>query len=52
MKETRKYAGSYRDTATKWGELVTADHIVSTHDNMLGMNGSKDVMVLKDASQD
>ena len=31
------------------GELVTGDHIVSTHDNMLGMNGSRDMMVLKDA---
>ncbi|MFM7989790.1 MAG: hypothetical protein ACKPKO_61800, partial [Candidatus Fonsibacter sp.] len=38
-----------RNTATKWGELVTGDHIVSTHDNMLGVNGSKDVMVMRDA---
>ncbi|MFM7984533.1 MAG: hypothetical protein ACKPKO_34925, partial [Candidatus Fonsibacter sp.] len=49
MKETRKYAGSYRNIATRWGELVTGDHIVSTHDNMLGMSGSNDVMVLMDA---
>ncbi|MFM7985586.1 MAG: hypothetical protein ACKPKO_40370, partial [Candidatus Fonsibacter sp.] len=49
MKETRKYAGSYRNTATRWGELVTGDYIVSTRDNMLGMSGSKDVMVLMDA---
>ncbi|MFM7981923.1 MAG: hypothetical protein ACKPKO_21645, partial [Candidatus Fonsibacter sp.] len=34
---------------TRWGELVNGDHIVSTHDNMLGMGGSKDVMVLMDA---
>ncbi|MFM7984643.1 MAG: hypothetical protein ACKPKO_35500, partial [Candidatus Fonsibacter sp.] len=29
--------------------MVTGDNIVSTHDNMLGMSGSKDVMVLMDA---
>ena len=31
------------------GELGTCDHIVSNHNNMLGMNGGRDMMVLKDA---
>ena len=37
MKEKRKYSGSYKNTATRWGQLVTGDHIVSTQDNMLGI---------------
>ncbi|MFM7987884.1 MAG: hypothetical protein ACKPKO_52085, partial [Candidatus Fonsibacter sp.] len=49
MKETRKYAGSYRNTATRWGELVTGDRITSVHDNMLGIEGGNDVLVMKDA---
>ncbi|MFM7980775.1 MAG: hypothetical protein ACKPKO_15790 [Candidatus Fonsibacter sp.] len=49
MKEVRKYAGSYRNTATRWGELVTGDHITCIHDNMLGVEGGKDVFVMKDA---
>ncbi|MFM7979837.1 MAG: hypothetical protein ACKPKO_11020, partial [Candidatus Fonsibacter sp.] len=49
MKEQRKYAGSYQNTATCWGELVTGDHITSTHDNMLGIEGGKDVLVMRDA---
>ena len=49
MKEKRKYSGSYKNTATRWGQLVTGDHIVSTQDNMLGIDGSRDSLVLKDA---
>ena len=49
MKEARKYSGSYQNTATRWGQLVTGDHIVSTQDNMLGIDGSRDILVLKDA---
>ncbi|MFM7983845.1 MAG: hypothetical protein ACKPKO_31420, partial [Candidatus Fonsibacter sp.] len=29
--------------------LVTGDHITSVHDNMLGIEGGKDVLVLNDA---
>ncbi|MFM7989772.1 MAG: hypothetical protein ACKPKO_61710, partial [Candidatus Fonsibacter sp.] len=43
MKEKRKYAGSYRNTASRLGELVTGDHIVSTSDNMLGIDGGNDI---------
>jgi hypothetical protein len=49
MKEKRKYSGSYKNTATRWGQLVIGDHIVSTQDNMLGIDGSRDILVLKDA---
>ncbi|MFM7983421.1 MAG: hypothetical protein ACKPKO_29265, partial [Candidatus Fonsibacter sp.] len=49
MKEKRKYAGSYQNKATCWGELVTGDHITSTHDTMLGIEGGKDVLVMMDA---
>ncbi|MFM7981262.1 MAG: hypothetical protein ACKPKO_18295 [Candidatus Fonsibacter sp.] len=31
------------------GELVTGDHIVSTSDNMLGIDGGKDTLVTMDA---
>ena len=34
MQEKRKYVGSYNNTATRWGQLVTGDHIVSTQDNI------------------
>ena len=44
MKEKRKYVGSYKNTATRWGQLVTGDHIVSTQDNMLGI-GNRDIFI-------
>ena len=31
------------------GQLVTGDHIVSTQDNMLGIDDSSDILVLRDA---
>ena len=49
MKEKRKHAGSYRNTAALWGQLVNGGRIVSTQDNMLGIDGSRDILVLKDA---
>jgi hypothetical protein len=49
MKEKRKYSGSTNTTATRWGQLVIGDHIVSTQDNMLGIDGSRDILVMKDA---
>ena len=49
MKEKRKYAGSYEHTATRWGQLVNGYHIVSTQDNMLGIDGNRDILVMKDA---
>ena len=49
VRESRKYVGSYRSSATRWGELVTGDHPVSTQDNMLGIEGHRDVTVMIDA---
>ena len=49
MVEKIKYAGSYNNTSTKLGQLVTADHVVSTKDNMLGIDGSRDILVITDA---
>ena len=49
MAEKRKLAGSYKNTSTRWGQLVTADHVVSTTDNVLGVDGSRDILVIKDA---
>ena len=49
MKEKRKYAGSYKTTSTRWGQLVTGDHIVSTQDHMLGIDGNRDILVMMDA---
>ena len=49
MKEKRKYAGSYQNHTIRWGQLVTGGHITSTKDNMLGIGGSKDMLVIKDA---
>ena len=50
MKEKRKYSGSYRNTTTRWGQLVTGDHIVSTQDNMLGIDGNRYILVMKGAN--
>ena len=49
MKEKRKYVGSYQNTTVRWGQLVTGDHITSTKDSMLGIDGSNDMLVKKDA---
>ncbi len=31
------------------GQLFIGDHIVSTQDNMLGVDGNRDILVMKDA---
>ena len=31
------------------GQVVAGDHIVSTKDNMLGLDGNKDILVIQDA---
>ena len=49
MKEKRKHAGSYRNTSTRWGKIVAGDHMVSTKDNMIGFDGNRVILVIKDA---
>ena len=48
MKNKRKYAGSFENTATAWGQRLTADHITSQKDRMLGVTGDRDALVIKD----
>ena len=49
MTEKRKHAGSHRNDTTHWGQLVAGDHITSTKDNMFGIDGIRDMLVVKDA---
>jgi hypothetical protein len=49
MKEKPKDVGSCKNTATRWGQLVTGSHIASTQDNMLGIDGNRDILVMKAA---
>ena len=49
MKEKSKYVGSYQNTTVRLGQLVTGDHITSTKDSMLGIDGSKDMLVIMGA---
>ena len=49
MKEKRTYAGSYKNTSTSWGQLVASDQLVSHKDNMLGIYGIRDSLVMEDA---
>ena len=49
MKEKRNHAGSYLNTTVRWRQLVTGDHITSTKDHMIGIDGSNDMLVIKDA---
>ena len=44
MKEKRKYAGSYKNSATRWGQFDNGDHIVPTQDKMLGIDGNRDIL--------
>ena len=48
MRNARKLKGSFVSTATAWGEHLTADHITSLNDNMLGVTGDRDAFVVKD----
>ena len=49
MIENTTYTGLFNNTSTKCGQLVTADHVVSTNDSMLGIAGIRDILVIKDA---
>ena len=39
----------HKNIATRWGQLVNGDHIVSTRYNTLGIDGNRDILVRKDA---
>ena len=40
--------GSFQLCTSRWGEHLTADHITSVKDNMLGVTGDRDAFVVKD----
>ena len=48
MRHKRKLAGSFRVEAAAWGDHLTADHITSIKDRMLGVTDDKDVFVVRD----
>ena len=49
MMEKRKLTGCYRNTSTRWGQLVTGYHITSTKDTMVGFDGNRAMPVIKEA---
>ena len=48
MKHKKKMKGSFKPCTRHWGEHLTADHITSVKDNMLGVSGDRDALVVKD----
>ena len=48
MKHTKKMKGSFKPSTRRWGEHLTADHNTSIKDNMLGVTGDRDALVVKD----
>ena len=46
--ESPSYKGSYVRTVAEWGREVTADHITSLKDRMLGITGDRDALTIKD----
>ena len=48
MKGHRKFKGSFKNSASFWGQHLTADHITSQKENMLGVTGDRDALVVKD----
>ena len=48
MRRKGRYKGSFANTATSWGQHLTADHITSVKDNMLGVTGDRNAFVIRD----
>ena len=48
MMEAPSYKHSYVKTAQEWGQRLTADHITSLKDKMLGITGDRDALTIKD----
>ena len=48
MRNKRKLAGSFKGLAAAWGDHLTADHITSQKDAMLGVSGDRDAFMVKD----
>ena len=48
MTQAPSYKHSYVRKATECGQEVTADHVTSQKDNMLGITGDRDALTIKD----
>jgi hypothetical protein len=48
MKEKYSRRGAFRRQLTKWGELITFDHMYSGSHKAIGMKGEKEALVIKD----
>ena len=48
MRNIRRYKGAFENRATRWGQHLTADHIASVHEKMLGITGDKSAFVVMD----
>ena len=48
MTEVPRRKGSFVNEATAWGSHITADFIVAESDRMRGVDGSRDIFVIRD----
>ena len=48
MRKVKRYKGSFVNDASFWGQHLTADHITSVKDNMLGVTNDKNALVIQD----
>ena len=48
MAEQKHMTGSYNRNPNPWGEIITADHLVSRKDNWAGVRGFRNAVNIKD----
>ncbi len=48
MKHKRTKVGAFDRTLSRWGQLLTSDHVDSKARKMLGLIGEKEAFVIKD----
>ena len=48
MNERRHMTGSYNRDPKRWGEIITADHLVSRGENWTGIRGFRNAVNIKD----
>ena len=49
MTQVRTYCGAHAKITEYWGHEITADHITSVEDNILGITGDRNALIIKDA---
>ncbi len=47
-KQVPHMRGAFSRPLTKWGDIITADHIDSQRATMMGLNGEREALVIKD----